>query len=76
MSDAKEEKKVIDNVDLRVSNDCTKHGSVVPEEVLQYMDFASSLVLNLEAHKRACKRCSWWCSKGKYVGPRLDGWLD
>jgi hypothetical protein len=51
LSDGKEKKKVTNDVDLRISNDCTEHKSVVPKKVLQYMDFVNSLVLDLEAQK-------------------------
>jgi hypothetical protein len=39
------------NADFRISSDCMKHGSIVLKEVLRYMDFVNSLVLDLEAQK-------------------------
>ncbi len=77
LSDAKEEKKVTDDVDLRVSNDCTEHISVVPEEVLQYMDFAKSLVLDLESQKGLTRDVHDDVQRGNmWAQGLMDDWIN
>ncbi len=51
LSDAEEERKVTNDANLQVSNECTKHGLVVLKEDLRYMDFVDNLVLDLQVRK-------------------------
>jgi len=55
LNDAKEEREVTNDVDLRVSLDYMVHKLIVLEEVLWYMDFIDNFVLDLEAQKGFAK---------------------